>query len=802
MKNLVLIFLTAIVYPQTLTAQFSVDGKLTDIRGEALPFANVLLLASPDSSFITGQTSNEDGSFIISTPQQGNYFLSSSVIGYETYYSEIFSLSGANPKKSFGIIVMEEGGIELEAVEVTADKPLIIREIDRTVINIENRVSTAGASLLEVLERSPGVVVNRQSNSIAMLGKDGVNVMINGKFQYMPPDALFNYLEGLSADNIRSIELITTPPANYDAQGNAGYINIVLKNSPEDEGFNGNYALSAGYGRGGVGNANLSFNFRKDKVNAFGGYSYVRNGKEQFSELLRRTGTSSDEIKTFLTSERDPVRKIHNARIGLDYQFKKQTTVGVLFSGYLNHWDMEAINETRISPASLEDTLISSLNLEDNDWKHFQLNFNLFHTFNNGSSVNADFDYLFYDNRNPTNYDLSFRNESGSLLSDGELFSGKDTPFNILVAKVDHNFPVSEKLKLSSGIKYVQSDFENDVLVTRNTETIPEFTSVSNLTEIIFAAYTQSDYKLNKKTTLKAGLRYEHTDTDLNTINEGSVIDRTFGKLFPSLFISHNFNEDKGLNISYSKRINRPAFNDMAPFIIFLDPNTLFGGNAALQPAISHVVQTDFSYKDFSFSAQYTLEDSTIVRFQNRFNPKENTQFIIPDNLKRQQTVSASITFPLQITDWWNMRYFTTYVWQKSTSVEELGTFKFDQHNVRFNGTQSFKLPKNFSIELSGFFQTSSLVGNVKFDPFGILNFGLQKKLKNNARITFNITDVFNSLKRIGETDLANQNLFVERTFDFSQRTFKLTFSGAFGNQKLKGSRNRNSGVEVKKRIN
>ena len=777
-------------------AQYQISGKLIDTNNEPLGFANIVLSLKADSSFVNGTTSDFDGNFFLSVQNENTYFVTISMLGYDSYLSEPFTLNKQNKEQIFESIRLSEGGLQLEEVTVTARKPIFEQKIDRTVINLENRVATAGANALEVLEQSPGVIVNRSSGAIGMLGKDGVNVMINGKLNYMPNDALLQFLSGLDANNILKIELITTPPANLDAQGNAGYINIVLKSNP-NEGLQGSYALTGGYGRGILGNGSINLNYRKRKINLFGNYAYTRNDQEQFTSLNR----TINSFQSSLTSEREPIRNNQNARLGLDYQVGKNTTVGILFSGYLNKWDMNALNT--ISEKATNEITIISQNREDNDWQHLQSNFNATHQFNNGGSLSTDFDYLYYKNENPTRYDQTFQDENGVVISNPEIFSTKTTPFDILVGKVDYSIPLSDNMNFSIGTKYVKSNFENDVLVEEDNVSLDAFTSKSNLEENIFAVYSELDYQATEKIRLKGGLRYEYTDTELNSSNGGQVIDRKFGSLFPSLFFNYKINPTSQFNLSYSKRINRPSFSDMAPFIIFLSPNTSFGGNAALQPAIANTFKADYRYKTVNFSVQYTQEDSTIVRFQNRFDPATNTQIIIPDNLQEQRTVSASVAFPLRVNDWWNMRLFGIYTYQTAVSVDdELGTQEFDQNVFRLNGSQSFKLPNDFGIELSGFYQTTSLNGNVKFEPQGVLNFGIQKKLKNNARLTFNINDVFNSLKAIGVTDLPNENIFVTRTFDFSQRTFRLTYSTTFGNQKLKSSRNRNSGDEERNRVN
>jgi len=266
MKYLIIVLTLLLnIVPAESNAQFTVRGTVTDAEDEPLSLATAVLLSSSDSTLVEGEVANLDGDFELDIDRPGSYILRVSMVGFTTFYSGPFQLSESNPQQDFGTLVLQTGNLELESIQVTADRPYMVREIDRTVLNIEDRVSTAGATTLEILERAPGIIINRQNNTITMLGKEGVNVMINGKEQYMPADALLNYLSGLDAGNIRNIELITTPPASLDAEGNAGFINIELKQPPAN-GFNGTTAVSTGYGRGETGNVSLNLNYRARKL--------------------------------------------------------------------------------------------------------------------------------------------------------------------------------------------------------------------------------------------------------------------------------------------------------------------------------------------------------------------------------------------------------------------------------------------------------------------------------------------------------------------------------------------------------
>ncbi|MCW5516953.1 outer membrane beta-barrel protein [Muriicola sp. Z0-33] len=790
--------------------QYGVKGFLQDTNGLPIPFANIVIKKSKNLDFVVGGISDEEGFFFLEINQEGAFLVDISVLGFKEYQSNVFVINEQDSMKEFGLIMLNETVEQLSGVTITGSIPLFERKIDRMVVNISNRINTAGSSVLEILEKSPGVFVNRQSTSIGMLGKDGVNIMINGKLQYMTADVLFNYLQGLDANNIKSIELITNPPANLDAQGNAGFINLVLKKQLH-EGLNGSYSLSAGYGSGETGNSSINLNYQEKRVNLFASYSYFRNGQTQLTRQLRRTKNlfvdvdliGEDLIETLFRSDRNPTQNNHNFRLGLDLELDKNTNIGVLFMGYSSNWDMEALNTTEIQSSLAVDTLVTSKNIEVNDWRHLQSNINLTHIFRNGALLNLDFDYLVYNHRNPISYQLQSEGTDGTLFDQSKLQSKKNTPFDILVSKADYSVALNENIKLSLGAKYTTSDFENDVLLTDDGAVLPNFTSASNLTENIFALFSQIDYELSQKTTLKGGLRFEKTGTELNSTVVGEKVNRSLNNFFPSIFWNQKVNEFNSFNLSYSRRINRPSFSDMAPFIIFLDPRTSFGGNASLRPALANVFELSWSQKRVNLTAQYSDEDYTIVKFQNRFNPETNTQMIVPDNLESQKIASLNMSFPIKVSSWWKMRIFSTFLWQESTTIEELGRFTFNQRNFSINSTQTIKPGQDWSLEFSGFYRTSSLAGNVKAQPTGILNLGIQKKLKKGSRLTLNFNDLFNSLELKGITNISEENLFIERKFDFSHRTIKLTYTATFGNKELKKQRERQTGAdEEKSRIN
>ena len=367
------LLLLALLVTTTASAQLTLSGSVMDTDSAPLPYTNVLLLRAADSSFVQGGLTDNSGLFTLQAPA-GNYLVSVSALGYTTYFGQPFTLK---TDQELPPIRLGNGGVDLSEITVTAQQPLLVRQIDRTVINVADQPTTAGLSALEVLERSPGVFINRQNGAISMAGKDGVNVLINGRANYIDASGLADFLAGLSADNIQKIELITTPPANFDAQGNAGFINIVLKELP-DEGLNGNYNATVGYGRSNLtGRAGVNVNYRKNGLALVAAYDFSQPSLDQ-QTLLSRTDFTTG-LRTDLVSERDPLRFVHNARLGADYELSDKTTIGAVVAGYDNRWEMPAVSTTRFSPLMGSDTVVVSDNFETNDWRHLRLNANLRH---------------------------------------------------------------------------------------------------------------------------------------------------------------------------------------------------------------------------------------------------------------------------------------------------------------------------------------------------------------------------------------------------------------------------------------
>jgi len=316
-------------------AQSNIHGIITrGTNNQPLPNASVLLLKAKDSSLVKGMVTGPTGEYSFENIAPGRYMIGSSYTGLNQAFTPIITI--AQVDFDAGTLNLKDMAVELRSVTVTVKKPLFEQKIDRMIVNVKNSITSAGSTALEILERAPGVVVNRQNNDISLKGKEGVVIMINGKISRMPVDAIVQMLSGMSAGNIERIELITTPPANYDAEGNAGFINIILIENT-DYGTNGSFSLTAGYGKGETSLASFNFNHRKGKINLYADYSFSRFHQWVNGQLSRSINFGGKITDTYFESPRVPLQINQNARIGLNYQATAKTAIGGLITIYDNN---------------------------------------------------------------------------------------------------------------------------------------------------------------------------------------------------------------------------------------------------------------------------------------------------------------------------------------------------------------------------------------------------------------------------------------------------------------------------------
>lgn len=789
-----------------------ISGRLTSVGGLPIPFANILVLKSADSVLVKAVVTDEKGAYAIGIGP-GRYILRFSCVGYRTWDSPLLDLVDSNLQKDMGTRVMHEDSQQMGVVVVRAEKPLFQQQAGGMVVNVESSILTKGSSALEVLERSPGVIIDRQNNGISLNGKNGIMVMLNGKLLRMSIDQVVGMLNGMSADNIEKIELLTTPPARYDAQGSAGLINIVLKKSKK-KGTNGTIALTGGYGWREKASGNISLDHNTGKVDVYGSYTYLRD--RSFTDW-HSIGTNNmpllgGENHTDILSETKSRANNHNAILGLEVK----PVPGLSFGGNIHYSNADvAFNTVNTAFYNVVPDSNYTLNAAIsgmNHWNNWIFSVYAEKKLRNGQQINVDLDYLYYTNSNPSDAHSAYLNEKGNPAgSNDTLFSPfqrstANTTIRVGVAKVDYSRPLGQKVKMEAGIKGTYSrdmsssrisSLVNGSLVTR-----PETSNDIRMKESIGAGYLSFTGQPDATTSLIVGARYEYSDTRMVDLIKGwEVVGRKLGSLFPNLFFSKKFNERSEIIFSYTKRISRPSYNDLASFVVYTSPNSVESGNPFLKPTITHNLKVGYNYRNYAFSVLLSRDDRPIAGYQLSVSPDGDLIDLRPENLVYQNNITFQTYLPFKINSWWNMNYSFAGGWRQFKLDFTGQPVEKTYFGYSANFSQSFRLPKEFMLEFSGWYNGPVYNGTKKADGFGALNAGLKKELKNNAgTLQLTIQDIFKTVNITSRYGTLTKEAFdVKSHVVFTAESGKaqiirLTYTRSFGGSKGGAGRAGNAG--------
>lgn len=804
--NLFLLFLTG-----EAISQITIEGKITAPDGAPIPFANVLLVNPEDTSLVKGAISDEAGLYEMNRVNRGKYFLKYSAIGFQTYNSDVFELTASQESKNFGTQIMDEASRQLNEIIVRGDKPLYQHEMNMSIINVQSSPLTKGSSVMEVLERSPGVVIDRQSDNIVLNGKKGVGVMVNGKLIRLSPTEIASMLSGMSANNIEKIEILSTPPAKYDVDGAGGMINIVLKKS-EQEGTNGSISATGGYALYGKSVISANVNHRKGKFNLYGNFSsaydkaYWRmtaRGTFRFpfedENIDRRSNYFNEAVSSKWT---------HNATVGLDYTINQRTTMSV--SSILSHTTQKGTGFTRAAYTIYGDSLqLFLIDITDeNNWKSAINNINFERLVGRDGKLAVDVDYLFYENYNPSDYRNTYWDQEGNEIQAANFLAEQrvknQTPIHILVYKADYEKKLSPMVKLQAGAKVSNLQMNNSVKVwyadNDQLEYKENLSYQLDIHEMIHAGYSSLDFDLNK-THINAGLRYEFTKTDIaytNTPGRDGVA-RRYGNFFPSLFITRKISQKSTFQLAYNRRISRPAFTAIASPIRFYDIYAMAVGNPALKPTITDNIKGQFQYNDFLVSLQLSNDKDQIVDFQRTVGT-DSMGFAKSMNLLSHKTVMLQTSLPIQLTSWWRMQN-NVLLGYKHFIARNFGETNWEKEIYLFNfsSTHNIELSKGFSLEIGGYYYSADYNGCYKRLGFGAINGGVKKELKNNmGSIQLSFPDILKSIHYQMYIEPGSSPNNASHRVDGSPESRKafmvrLTYSKSFGNSKIK-SRQRSIG--------
>ena len=776
-------FYVLFMFPIYLISQSTISGSVIDENKKPIPFCNVILINTLNDQNFGGGITNEYGDFKIEVYQEGTYKIKVINMGFKEYLSKPLNISTELKLLDLGKIILNETSYLLNDVSVTAKKIPIQKKIDRTVINLEDDPGTSGSTILDVLERTPGVIIDRQNESINMLGKGGVNVMLNGKLTYMPSSALVQYLNGINAENVKSIELITTPPSKFDAEGNAGFINIELRKNL-DKGYNGNLTLSSTYAERKPSN-NIGFNFNATEKRHSLSFNYSGNKRDiPINGRINRNLPTENGIQiTNIEAFRKNSRTVHNLRFSYDLKMSDKITFGTSVIGYSNKYEM--IEDKIAIHSNLligEDVYFTD---EINLWESAQIQAFIKYDFNENTFFDLNFDRLKYSNYQPVNYAITLDINNENL----DFGTVKQSPFDINVFSLDFEKKINSKLKYTGGVKSVFNEFSNKNEFLSEEEYYSGFNNSSFLEENVFALYSQLNINVSEKISLQSGVRYEHTLTDINDVISNSLlVSRNYGNFFPSIYLGYKINDSNNFNLSLSRRINRPAFTDLAPFTFFVDVDQAFQGNVSLLPSYTNNVETSYRVKNLLFTIQYSEEKNLISKFQPQINLDTGFITIIPRNLDLQKSANIQFSYSAYPFQFWNLRMFSSYTYAEIEHQLEDALYTNSNSSFRFTLNNSFEIGNNFSFQIWGYYNTRSIFGLNETLPRGSLNLAIQKKIEN-LTITLNGNNLLDTEHWRFETNNPDDGFNQYFDLDFRPPQVKLSAIYNFGDKNIKSKK-------------
>lgn len=792
-----LITFVLLISTQCLHSQ-SVNGSVLDQEEHPVAYANILLLRAQDSTLTKGVITGEDGSFSIDGINSGRYYLKISLLGYEDQQTAVFQLN-PNEEKNLPPVVLNKG-IALEAVTVAGTKPLFEKKSDRMIINVESSEVAVGSSALEILRRSPGVQVNDQSSSISINGKGGVSVLINGRPINLPEGSAHAYLQGINANNITNVEVLNNPPANVDAQGNAGFINIILKENTA-EGINGSLAAAGGIGTGLLTNNNLSLSLRKKRFTMDAFYNLNYDDRDAHLNSYREFSVDNDDIQLDTRSFRRPAFALNTFNFTLGYRGEKWETGG-LFNLEKYKWVMDATNNFQNTVNGMTEEEVISLNWERNVRDKLQFNYYLSFTMSENATLDLNLNYITYETKNPTTYDYTFFDGAENITDQQYIENTNDSEIDTYTAGVDLEIIPGEQLRLEVGAKLTVYDFLNEFSFYEVSNDIPminpELSNTSELNESVMAGFAELYYSPGEDLNLRAGLRYEYTDSELTDLITGPVVDRTYGYFFPGLSVDYKISDDLNIGLSYSTRINRPSFWNLAPFFLFIDPDTFITGNPSLQPSRSYNADLTINVKDKYLNFNYNYIKDPIGEYTDRYDAENDRNFYQAVNLESLKAFSVSAGIPLKFGNHFQWQNIITYRYREFRDNAENNNRMVRSNSIDLNSTLSVSTNNDYAAEVVYNFIGPQYVDNTNFnESYHQMDISIQKKISEKwGTIGFKILDVFNDNYWAFTSELPENNYRSRTIYDGWHTTFQVTWVKNFGKQNLKETKERKTGSE------
>lgn len=789
-KSLFLLSLLLCCAATLLHAQNSrkvnLKGKISDARsGEPLTFASVSIFQASDSSFVNGNVSDDKGNFEveIAITTAGNYYALVEFMGFEAQKTPAFAISTDKAQVDIGIIRLGESSSTLEEVVVQAEKSSMELSLDKKIFNVGKDLANAGGSATDILTNIPSVAVDPEGN-IKLRGNDNVRILIDGK-----PSGLVSFkggsgLQQLPASLIESVEIITNPSARYEAEGMAGVINIVLKKD-RNQGFNGSFEAITGYPLNLGGAANL--NYRHKKINWFVNYGIAYRKQPNIASIYQEVYADGSTFISRQERDGDFAGFYNNIRGGLDYFFNEKS---ILTASYL----FRRSDGNRITDLTYRDYL--------NDETNY-LGYSTRRQNENEAEPNSEYSLT---------YEKSFEQKGHKLIAaaryldnwerSDQLFTqssyGPDDVEDILtavrqrslndeferlyLAQLDYTKPLWKEGTLETGLRTSFRDMENDFIVTNidieGNETVdPAFDNIFLYVENIHAAYGIIGNKA-AKFSYQAGLRAEYTDVKTTLVETDEVNPRQYTNLFPSAHLTYSFTGQNSFQLSYSRRVRRPFYGDLSPFVTLADSRNFFSGNPNLDPEFTDAFEIGhlkhFDKGSLTSALYFRNTEDKIDRI--RTVDDIGNAITLPQNLLGEKAFGLEFTSDYSPYDWWKLDFNFNFFHAEIDGTNIIDTYKATTYSWFARQTSRFSLPKGLDIQLRGNYEAAQKTAQGTRKALYFVDFSLSKDVfKGQGTINFNVMDVFNS--RISRYTTEGPNFFTDGSSQFRRRQTNLTLN-------------------------
>lgn len=784
MRHYLLLLLLTLLTTQARSQAVSLAGKVVD--KDQHPLANCAIILAEISGSNTQETSSDsDGIFVFSAIAKGTYFVTIFKEGFTSHLSKVISIDSTF---TLPAIILETN--QLNTITVTASKKLFEMQSDKMVMNVENSILAAGNSVFEVIKKAPAVSADKDDN--LLLKGSSCSIYIDGKPSYLRGVQLTAYLKSLPADAISKIEFITNPSGKFDAEGSGGIINIRFKKN-KAKGLNGTATCGLGYGRYPKENAGMNINYRTGAINIFG--NAYGGHSESYNQLTYNTSIANSGQLNYQDRSQywHPFASWGSYMAGIDISTGKHSTLGVLINGNADATQAQTDNNTTISDADRRaEQYIQVMRKDTTGTTNTTYNINFKTQIDSvGSELSIDADYGRYRSKSASYNESMFLDTARKSTRDPYIFQNNQPAYiTIQSFKADYSDIFKNKVKIEGGIKYSNVQTDNNLLADsmQHTAWVRDNNRTNHFIyiETIIAGYVTFS-KEWKHTTMQAGLRTEYTNSNGRSVTLNTEQKRIYTNLFPSLFITHTLNADHQLNISYTRRIQRPAYQSLNPFTYYIDPYTLFAGNPYLKPAYINAFEIKHAYKQSLFvSAGYNHTTADVIQavFQNKVTGITTN---ISQNAASSDYVLLSGALSLDPVKIWNTNLNISVSYGRNYSTIPGFSFRNTAFSADISSDHTISLPRNYKLQTNVYYSIPTRMGitHVRSDYGGDL--GIQKQILNkNGTIKLNATNIIGiSAYR---ARILNEELNIQWINKWEGRKASLSFTWKFGNNNIKAN--------------